>query len=71
MRIANRVLHALEVGQMTLADLVELTDLPIAVVQRSARANWNPPLDVAVRIAWAVDLPIDKLFWLEPSEGAR
>lgn len=53
---------------MTPADLVDLTGLSIDVVQRLTRASWNPPLEVAARIAWAVNLPIDNLFWIAASE---
>lgn len=66
MRIANQLVRALNASQMTAADLMELAGLSPGDVRRLLRRSWNPPLHVAARVAWAVEMPIGELFWLEP-----
>jgi transcriptional regulator with XRE-family HTH domain len=63
--VVNRLSEALAEKQWTLTDLAQLTNLPYRTLRRIMRPNSNPPLEVAVTLSRALDLPLEQLFSLE------
>jgi putative transcriptional regulator len=49
-------------NQQELADLVDVTRQTIGLIERG---NYNPTLNLCIKIAKALDRSLDQLFWEE------
>ena len=49
-------------NQQDLADLVDVTRQTIGLIERG---NYNPTLNLCIKIAKALDRSLDQLFWEE------
>jgi len=49
-------------NQQELADLVEVTRQTIGLIEKG---NYNPTLNLCIKIAKALDRTLDELFWEE------
>lgn len=62
--IRNAVSAVLRERQWSHADLAAVTELPYLVVRRLVRDGSDPPLEYALRIARALQTPVEVLFSL-------
>jgi len=53
-------------NQQELADLVEVTRQTIGLIEKG---NYNPTLNLCVKIAKALDRTLDQLFWEEDQDA--
>src|SRR5262245_24893533 len=67
MIVKNRLAAVLAERGLSARDLAMLTGLSERVVRRCLRPSGNPFLDVALRIALALDLPVAALYRLDAS----
>jgi transcriptional regulator with XRE-family HTH domain len=66
--VVNRLSEALAEKEWTLTELADMTDLPYRTLRRIMRRDSNPPLEVAVILSRALDVPLEHLFSLEVAE---
>jgi len=52
--------------QQELAEMVEATRQTIGLIEKG---NYNPTLNLCIRIAKALDKTLDQLFWEDESNG--
>jgi putative transcriptional regulator len=55
-----------ELSQQDLADRVDVTRQTIGLIEKG---NYNPTLNLCIRIAKALDRTLDQLFWEEDQDG--
>ena len=67
MIVVNRLATVLAERGLSVRELAMLTGLPERVVRRCLAPNGNPFLDVALRIAQVLDLPVAALYRLDTS----
>jgi len=53
-------------SQQELADLVEVTRQTIGLIEKG---NYNPTLNLCIKIAKALDRTLDQLFWEEARDA--
>lgn len=53
-------------NQQELADLVDVTRQTIGLIEKG---NYNPTLNLCIKIARALDRTLDQLFWEENQDG--
>ena len=70
-RLGNNLRAALDERRLSHADLAQLTEIPYPVIQRLLRADSNPYLDQAMRIARVLDLSLEQLFWVDDGRNGR
>jgi hypothetical protein len=70
-RVRNRLPATLARRGMSWGELGRRTLLPARLLHRLRRADANPRLTVAERVAAALDLPIERLWMLGSRPGRR
>lgn len=63
----NRLRLALTASGMTQSDLAELTGISYATIKRLVRPGSNPMLHQALRISAVLQIPVERLFWIDPA----
>lgn len=54
-----------KLNQQELADLVDVTRQTIGLIEKG---NYNPSLNLCIKIAKALDRTLDQLFWMEDQD---
>lgn len=63
--VVNGLRLLLSEQELSLSDLAHLTAIPYPVIRRMAAAGSNPPLELALRIARVLELPVEAIFGLD------
>ena len=57
-----------KLNQQELADLVDVTRQTIGLIEKG---NYNPSLNLCIKIAKALDRTLDQLFWMENQDEQK
>ena len=57
-----------KLNQQELADLVDVTRQTIGLIEKG---NYNPSLNLCIKIAKALDRTLDQLFWMEDQDEQK
>lgn len=71
MRLQNRLKEIRLERQLTqeaLADAVDVTRQTIIAIEKS---KFGPSAELALRLASALEVPVETMFWLDRDEGGR
>jgi putative transcriptional regulator len=64
-RLANRIRSEREKAELTQAALAELVGVSRKTINTVENGVFTPSATLAIKLAQALNLPVEKLFWIE------
>ena len=70
--VGNRIEQARSERELSRGELADLVGVHYQTMGYLERGEYNPSLELALKISRALDIPLEDIFWLEndDSEGA-
>ena len=69
-QVLNRIAAVREERSMSRQSLADAVDVHYQTIGYLERGEYSPSLALALRIAAVFGLPVEELFWLDPSESS-
>ena len=63
--VANRIEQARDARGLSRGELAELVGVHYQTMGYLERGEYNPSLELALKIARALEVPVQEIFWLE------
>ena len=69
--VANRIEQARDAKGLSRGELADLVGVHYQTMGYLERGEYNPSLELALKIARALEVPVQEIFWLEDQVGSR
>ena len=69
--VANRIEQARDARGLSRGELADLVGVHYQTMGYLERGEYNPSLELALKIARALEVPVQEIFWLEDQVSSR